>query len=512
MDATDLPKPLKAMFMRVGTRWPWLAIGLLVFPLSVAYALKVHATSDDAYIYLVYVRNLVEGNGLTFNGTVVEGYSSVAWMFLLCVLGLLPIPFLSLPQLGLLLGYASGLFALFTTYHLARRCGLEASWALLPVALLAATGDFAFYMSSGLETVFFVALVPLCVGKLYDDDLSATLRSYAFPLLMTLTILARPEGALLCGLVLLCALISTRSLWLPVRCGLVLSATLAPVFVVRRIHYGYWLPNTYYVKSNPGLASIEQGIDYLDKAFHRYDSIVIVFVLLCAWALWRRVAGRGRDEPSVGGGAGGLVAPLLFICVVWLLQVTVQGGDNLVGSRVLLPVLPLLYVALVLLARRLPLISTAVLTALLCGVLVWRYLGDEALANQTGMLERSSKIYRAAGELLRDRYPPDTLVALNPAGIIPYYSGLPTIDMLGLNDVHIAHHGRRDPKTLFGHQMGDGAYVLARKPDIILFGAALGRNASPYFVSDRQIWASEDFRENYEPVRWFQVGWAWARK
>jgi hypothetical protein len=383
-------------------------------------------------------------------------------MFLLCAVGFLPLPFLDLPQLGLLLGYASGLLALFTTHHLARRCGLEASRALLPVAPLAATGDFAFYMSSGLETVFFVALVPLCVVKLYEDDLPATLRSYTFPLVMALTILARPEGVLLCGLVLVCALVSTRSLWPPVRCGLMLSAMLAPVLIAKRIHYGFWLPNTYYVKSNPGLASISQGIEYLYEALPRYDSIVVLFALLCA--------------------------------------------------RVLLPVLPLLYVALMLLARGIPLAPATALTALVCGVLVRRYLGDETIASQSRMFERTSELYRAAGEFLHDRYPPDTLVALNPAGIIPYYSELPIIDMLGLNDVHIAHRGRRAPEMLFGHQMGDGDYVLGRKPDIILFGAALGRNASPYFVSDRQIWAIEDFRENYEAVRLFQIGWAWRRK
>jgi hypothetical protein len=51
---------------RVAARWPWLVIGFLLFPLAVAYGLKVHAPADDAYIYLVYVRNLVEGRGLTF--------------------------------------------------------------------------------------------------------------------------------------------------------------------------------------------------------------------------------------------------------------------------------------------------------------------------------------------------------------------------------------------------------------------------------------------------------------
>ena len=151
-------------------------------------------------------------------------------------------------------------------------------------------------------------------------------------------------------------------------------------------------------------------------------------------------------------------------------------------------------------------------TAMLAGVLVWRHVTDEGIAQTTSWQRNSSQIYRAAGEHLRDHFPAETLVALNPAGIIPYYSGMPTIDMLGLNDVHIAHHGRRSPKGLFGHMVGDGDYVLSREPDVILFGAALGKDASPYFVSDRQIWRDPRLRRHYEPVRWYQVGWAWVRK
>jgi arabinofuranosyltransferase len=356
-------------------------------------------------------------------------------------------------------------------------------------------------MSSGLETVLFVALVPLCVAKLYDDDLAATLRSLSFPLLMAVTILARPEGALLCGLVLVCGLVSTRSLWLPVRCGLVLSAMLAPVLVAKRLHYGYWLPNTYYVKGNAGLGNLGQGIDYLEKSLARYDVLLLAVALAGVWALWRR-----------GSGVARAVAPLAFVSAVWLVQVAVQGGDNMVGGRTLIPALPLVYVALALLARELRFSVAAGATALLCLALVARYLGDEEVARHAGSWRKGADIYRAAGKILHERFAPDTIVALNPAGMIPFYSGLPTIDMLGLNDVHIAHRGKRDPMMRFAHQVGDGAYVLSREPGVILFGGFLKREASPYFVSDRQIWSHPGFERSYRPVEWPGVGWAWVRR
>ncbi len=74
------------------------------------------------------------------------------------------------------------------------------------------------------------------------------------------------------------------------------------------------------------------------------------------------------------------------------------------------------------------------------------------------------------GLWFRENVPPDSLLATNTAGSVAYYSRLKTIDMLGLNDVHIAH---REVKTLgkgfAGHEKGDGKYVLSRKPDYVMF-------------------------------------------
>jgi hypothetical protein len=42
-------------------------------------------TIDDTYISSVYVRNVLEGNGLTFNGMRVEGYSNLLWVLVVTV-------------------------------------------------------------------------------------------------------------------------------------------------------------------------------------------------------------------------------------------------------------------------------------------------------------------------------------------------------------------------------------------------------------------------------------------
>ncbi len=52
-----------------------------------------------------------------------------------------------------------------------------------------------------------------------------------------------------------------------------------PLLAARRLHYGFWLPNTYYVKSNAGLTNLRQGIDYLEKSLARYDVLLVAIAL-----------------------------------------------------------------------------------------------------------------------------------------------------------------------------------------------------------------------------------------
>lgn len=105
---------------------------------------------------------------------------------------------------------------------------------------------------------------------------------------------------------------------------------------------------------------------------------------------------------------------------------------------------------------------------------------------------------KGVGLWMRNTFPPDTLIATNTAGSIPYFSKLPTIDMLGLNDKHIAH---REIKNMgagqVGHEKGDGDYVLSRKPDYIQFASASG-SAKPQFLGDREIFSSKEFKNNYK--------------
>jgi hypothetical protein len=114
---------------------------------------------------------------------------------------------------------------------------------------------------------------------------------------------------------------------------------------------------------------------------------------------------------------------------------------------------------------------------------------------------------KPVGRWLRSAFPDSTWVATNAAGCLPYYARLPTIDMLGLTDAHIAR-ARPDRQQWPGHERGDGDYVLSRRPDVIILGGAEG-SATPWpFAGDQQIAASPVFARDYvlerQPLEHFE--------
>lgn len=482
--------------MRLEGRHAIAAVLLLLFPLLVGYALVIRAPCDDAYIFATYAKNLLDGKGLTFNGERVEGFTSTLWVVVAIVPGWLGMPLpLALEVTSLLSAGA----ALLATYSLGRATGLSPPRALLAPCLVAATGDLVFYASNGMENVLFAALtawtLAFCAGK----EPRGRLVSRRLPLLLAVLTLTRPEGALIVAVVVGWLGWRTRSAILALRSAATVAATLFPIMLIKKLYYGYWLPNSYYVKANAGLANLDHGLDYLLQAAGRYAPVVAVLAIFLALRVARRNT-AGLLE----------IVPTAVVFVLWLLYVLVQGGDGLIGARMLLPAVPLLYVMTVKLAEEIPTPIATAATVVLCLALLWGYLGDDLIRTQTRRWRQQARSRERIGLYLRDNFPPGTLVAVNAAGIIPYHSGQPTIDMLGLNDEHIAHHGKRDRSLRVGHQAGDGAYVLSRSPGVILFGRG-GTQEASRFISDREIWQSAEFRDNYRATRIDGQAWAWVR-
>ncbi len=481
-------------------QWPFLVIIFILFPLALLHGKFTYAPSDDMYIFLVYARNFLSHHGLTFNGTVVQGYTSTLWVVLLCLLGLTHI---DLPSLAITLSILSGLLVLLATYALSKRLQIESSRALLPVILLAATGDFAYYMTVGLEQALFTAMITGGVVLIFSKEAGHLLHSLYFPAYLALMVLVRPEGVLISGLFLFILWISSKSVFSILRCGATLAAMLAPVFIAGRIFYGYWLPNTYYIKSNAGLANLPQGLRYLFIQSWSFLPLLVALIFVLVVCLVKREFTLLKK-----------MWPLGLILFVWVAYVVVEGGDNLIGARLLLPILPLVYSAFIKMLEGIKIRNFAAFASagLIAGGCILGYHSNPVVQKQAQNYRQWFIPRKTIGLYLHDHFPADTLIAVDPAGIIPFYSQLPTIDMLGLNDPTIAHHGQRDYSLTYAHQVGDGAYVLARKPDIILFGPSGLDQAPGDYISDREIWASPAFHQDYELVSWQGSGYAYLKK
>jgi len=99
------------------------------------------------------------------------------------------------------------------------------------------------------------------------------------------------------------------------------------------------------------------------------------------------------------------------------------------------------------------------------------------------------------GRWFRRALPANTLIAVLPNGALSYYSELPTIDMMGLTDEHIARAGERFPRGMPGHVAHDWEYVAARKPAVVAFLGGQGFEPAP----ERQR-IKHEFEPDYDMV------------
>ena len=91
------------------------------------------------------------------------------------------------------------------------------------------------------------------------------------------------------------------------------------------------------------------------------------------------------------------------------------------------------------------------------------------------------------------------LTAISAAGCMPYWSQLPVIDTLGINDWYLPRNKPADfGQGWIGHELGSGDYVLRRKPDLIVWhtGELTTRYRTP-----RELEATDEYHRLYAPVR-----------
>lgn len=441
--------------------------------------------ADDAYISYRYARNLVEGHGLVFNpGERVEGFTNLGFvlvsaLFLLFVDG--DNLYWALVVLNLVLLLA--LFAIFLR-HAEQR--LDARRARYAAWLLALCPVFWLWTASGMETILVTALqVALWIAMENLEAGSGRHQVVLVAVLLGLGAVLRADGFLWIGVTVAYLLLRAeprRALHV----GLMSAPVAGLVFAWRWLYYGDIWPNTYYAKVTEPLAlRWQRGAAQIYDLATTHGLLPYLLVLLF-WLFWPSAPGAGGVRKK-GELLRASTFPSFFaLCLTgYFLHI---GGD-VYEERFLLVLFPLGIVTFLRMFSDLEGPKLALLVTLLVTFQTMPLFGDPRFTYNSGRYD----CWVTLGRFLAEQ-PRDSVLATDAAGKIPYFSGLRTIDMLGLTDPHIARVESQGGRV--GHSKMDPVYVLDRQPDLIAAWILPGLNVEPAYGLDKVRHRQADYQLN----------------
>jgi len=442
--------------------------------------------------------------------------------------------------------YVGGLAAFAVTLHATWRlatalCGRSVA-ALAVMLLLATNASTLYFATGGLETMLQAAWTSQAALQLLrlrsavarrraSANLSAATRdemrhALALGAFCGGALLTRLDSALpvaVLGASALLALLPPGPSAVAVRreSRRVLLALALPVLLLmvpwlawKLAYYGSVLPNTYAAKVAWSGAMAAAGLLYLWRFVNAY--LLWPFLAVAAiGSIVHRVRGNAPPPPVAGplARSGELppgVIPAMWktlglVLLVWYAYLVVIGGDFM-EFRLCVPVMPFLFLVLTggLAAappRRLVLPSLAVLVLVLglsslLHARRFRGVTPDYRLDSVPTLATFYDVYpdrdfsTIGSELGRQLAGTDAQIALHAVGAIPYYSGLRTVDMFGLNDRQIARTGHRAPPRFRrpGHQrqvtLADlrqrGVHLIIGHPTLVPPGAFADPRISVY--------------------------------
>ena len=433
---------------------------------------------DDAYISYRYGKNLMNGDGLVYNkGEYVEGYTNFLWTVITAPFTMFESVDVAIFSLSLGLIFSVINIVLLT--KIARQFNdrfqdFSKYFILLPPLFFALDDTIAFWAIGGMEFPLYVFFILGIIYNYFKLNDSAKHLPYLIIFLILCT-LTRPEGNMIFVITLFHMLFFRKSIN---DFKKVLSRTIVSYFIFcllyygfKYFYYGHVLPNTFYAK---GVTDVSMnfilGVKYviLCVGMRIYLLIFILFI------------------PFKSAFKKFKLSYLILFSAVYILSIIIVGGDWMYANRFFVPVIPVLYILtaigiLSLLKRvRDYLISakklnemklrkaavsfTAILAATLFLVTFFNLEYMKLIIEEDNA--RYEMQWSMFGKWLKMNVPPETVIAVGPAGKIPYYSELYTIDMWGLNNDYI---GRTDSKRLqAGHKKFDFDYVLSQSPEFII--------------------------------------------
>jgi hypothetical protein len=341
--------------------------------------------------------------------------------------------------------------------------------ATVAAIFFATSGSVAVWTFGGLEQPLLALLLVGASGLILtalDDPLSKPVNFLVPGVAFGLLCLVRPDAPLFCVPAGIAVLMTSgrRMLRLHKLAALALGPVVAlvGVEVFRLMYYNAWVPNTALVKLSPSGDHFAAGWLYVIGGWASLTPVAIM-----AGAAIILLLLRAKGLPAV--------AFLTLTPLLWSVYLIFIGGGNFSGYRHFVPVVAILAVAIAHGGDRVWSFLKGPRARLIVG------LGMAILLILNVSAQMQNKEFRRAREtswvwagrdialMLVDAYGhQQPTLAVTAAGSIPFWTRFPCIDMLGLNDRHIARHRPKDfGHGTIGHEHGDGAYILSRAPDII---------------------------------------------
>ncbi len=479
----------------VSTKTSYLLALLIPFCILMVHAFYYYPFfADDAFISLRYAQRLIEGKGLNWNdGEYVEGYSNLLWVLTTALLGFFDI---DLVAAGRAVGFVASAAAMysFSYYHM-RRYSSSNSLFMTNLAF-ALTAPVAIWMLGGLEAALTMSLLAWVYVLAHDVlEYGDKKKSLYCGILLGLVSISRPEGAIFTVMVAVSIfVVSGNRRWKRVPClaqmCFISFLFFASQLAFRLSYYGDWVANTYYVKVAFTESRLINGMMYCLKALASLLPILLAISIKMDTLLKNP---EYREQKRS-------VCFLTLICAMWIFLLVIAGGDIFPGYRHILLIVPAL---ILMLMHSLDVIyangkrlSNDIFYGYVLLCFLWLQVTFEE--NQKARHEDWLWNTRELAQMLKTEYgDKQPLVAITLAGIIPYYSGLPSVDMYGLNDAYMTKHRDEDSgygkfgEGFIGHELFNSKYIMSRKPDIIIFHAG---NKPPLYSMGNE----PDFIRYYE--------------
>jgi hypothetical protein len=464
---------------------------LAIAAAAVIEALRHSWITDDIFITFRYCDNMLAGHGPVYNtGERSEGYTHFLWFVLLTLGRTLGV---SADWLGKYAALPAFVGCLVWLVRLSRRLWPDRGglWGV-PVAMLAWAlhEDARRFASGGLETAAFTWALLIGVEALLQPDAARRGRMAAWA--FAVATLLRPEGLLYSAVAGVWLLWSGRG---ERRDGyraardfaLVWILLVAPLFVFRKLYYGWWLPNPFYAKSGGG-AYWGYGWTYTRVYFTTY--VLLLTSPLAAFAI--RAGLRAGASPDDQRRARILVY-LAVAAALTILYVTRVGGDFMF-ARFFLPVTPFLLLLVEAGVQHLSRPRWRLAAAAACSLLMvygvvrkhatfgnGKHVGGIGDEPQFYPQDRQEYIEKS-GLTLRECFANTGAVVMVQGGqaALAYYAQYPVaIERFGLTDETIAHQPlvRRGRP---GHEKVPTAEYLYERKVNLRVSFQLPRNAPQY--------------------------------